>query len=276
MRDSGLISTAPNCAKSTTGTLGSARDRRRGAAARVSIPLTCAFTSSWVMRPLTPVPLILPRSAPSSRANLRTDGLAYALENAARRCAARARARGAAVSRARPAGAAAAARRWRRPARRVRRGAALQAQALGGGAAGGGRGAAARRRRAASPARPARAAGSASLPTPCRPVLSLTCAIRPAAGAGTSIAAFSVSMVISGVSFSICWPSLTSTSMTLTSLNPPMSGTSTSIGVATSAPRPTRDWVFPDRCRRSAWPRSPSCMSILPSSASALSAAMTT
>ena len=34
------------------------------------------------MRPFGPVPLILPRSAPSSRANLRTDGLAYAVENA--------------------------------------------------------------------------------------------------------------------------------------------------------------------------------------------------
>src|ERR1700722_1192389 len=34
------------------------------------------------MRPLTPVPVTLPRSAPSSRANLRTDGLACALEKA--------------------------------------------------------------------------------------------------------------------------------------------------------------------------------------------------
>ena len=58
--------------------------------------------------------------------------------------------------------------------------------------------------------------------------------MRPAAGAGTSIAAFSVSIVINGVSFSICWPSLTSTSMTLTSLNPPMSGTNTFDGAATT------------------------------------------
>jgi len=38
-------------------------------------------------------------------------------------------------------------------------------------------------------------------------------------------------MVIKGVSFSICWPSLTRTSMTLTSLKPPMSGTDTFVGL---------------------------------------------
>ena len=90
------------------------------------------------------------------------------------------------------------------------------------------------------------------------PCLSLTCVMRPAIGAGTSIAAFSVSSVISGASLSICWPSLTMTSMTLTSLKPPMSGTRTSMGVVTAAPRPTEDWVFPGRCRRLAWRRSPS------------------
>ena len=36
------------------------------------------------------------------------------------------------------------------------------------------------------------------------PCLSLTCVMRPAMGAGTSIAAFSVSIVIKGASFSIC------------------------------------------------------------------------
>src|SRR5277367_4616758 len=56
---------------------------------------------------------------------------------------------------------------------------------------------------------------------------------RPAVGAGTSMAAFSVSSVMSGVSLSICWPSWTSTSMTLTSLNPPMSGTLTSVEFVT-------------------------------------------
>jgi hypothetical protein len=45
--------------------------------------------------------------------------------------------------------------------------------------------------------------------------------------------AFSVSRVINGASLSICCPSFTKTSMTLTSLKPPMSGTKTSIGVAT-------------------------------------------
>jgi hypothetical protein len=65
------------------------------------------------------------------------------------------------------------------------------------------------------------------------PCFSLTCVIRPAAGEGTSMAAFSVSMVINGVSLSTCCPSFTNTSMTLTSLKPPMSGTKTSIGAAT-------------------------------------------
>src|SRR5450432_3385399 len=48
----------------------------------MSRPFTYALTSSCVMRPLTPVPVTLPKSAPSSRANLRTDGLAWAREKA--------------------------------------------------------------------------------------------------------------------------------------------------------------------------------------------------
>ena len=44
MRDSGLISTAPNFAKSTSGTLGSADTGAEPAV--VSILFTCAFTSS--------------------------------------------------------------------------------------------------------------------------------------------------------------------------------------------------------------------------------------
>ncbi len=47
------------------------------------------------------------------------------------------------------------------------------------------------------------------------------------------MAAFSVSIVMSGVSLSTDWPSVTSTSMTLTSLKPPMSGTKTSMESAT-------------------------------------------
>ena len=45
-------------------------------APEVSSAFTYAFTSSWVMRDFGPLPEILPRSAPSSRANLRTEGLA--------------------------------------------------------------------------------------------------------------------------------------------------------------------------------------------------------
>ena len=65
------------------------------------------------------------------------------------------------------------------------------------------------------------------------PTLSLTSATRPAVGDGTSMDAFSVSSVMSGVSFSICWPLFTRTSITSTFLKPPMSGTETSIEFAT-------------------------------------------
>jgi hypothetical protein len=64
------------------------------------------------------------------------------------------------------------------------------------------------------------------------PRWTLSARTTPAAGAGTSIVALSVSSVISGVSTSIFWPTVTSTSMTLTSVNPPISGTVTTIGLA--------------------------------------------
>src|SRR5665213_2663813 len=56
-----------------------------------------------------------------------------------------------------------------------------------------------------------------------------TLSITPAAVEGTSIAAFSVSSVTNGASVSMTSPGLTSTSMTVTSLKSPMSGTRTSI-----------------------------------------------
>src|SRR5205814_1160102 len=82
MRDSGSTAVGPNCAKSTAGTAGSA-----GHTVSVppppppSAPLTNALTSSWVMRSLKPCPVTRPRSTPSSRANWRTEGPAWAREN---------------------------------------------------------------------------------------------------------------------------------------------------------------------------------------------------
>src|SRR5450830_1873149 len=85
MRDSGFDSTGPNLAKSTCGHSGRSKTKQpaggagAGGGAWVITPLTNACTSSWVMRPLGPDPCTLDRSAPSSRANLRTEGLACGL-----------------------------------------------------------------------------------------------------------------------------------------------------------------------------------------------------
>jgi hypothetical protein len=57
------------------------------------------------------------------------------------------------------------------------------------------------------------------------PFFTATDFTRPAAEAGTSIVAFSVSIVIKGVSSATVSPGFTSTSMTSTSLKSPMSGT---------------------------------------------------
>src|SRR5258708_35732272 len=67
------------------------------AADPINIRFTYAFTSSCVMRSLGPVPAMRLRSAPTSRANLRTDGLAYAFEKPASSIGGIARAAGAAT-----------------------------------------------------------------------------------------------------------------------------------------------------------------------------------
>src|ERR1700722_6492519 len=105
IRDNGLTSTAPNREKSTCATLGSPEPAAAGAACggAVKIRFTYAFTSSWVMRPLGPVPVMRLRSAPTSRANLRTDGLAYAFEKPASSIGGIALAAGAATGAARAA-----------------------------------------------------------------------------------------------------------------------------------------------------------------------------
>ena len=78
MRVSGRRSIGPKAAKSTLGTAGSAASPGRAGA--VSSCLTYAFTSSAVIRPLRPVPVMRARSTPSSRAKRRTDGPACARE----------------------------------------------------------------------------------------------------------------------------------------------------------------------------------------------------
>src|ERR1700719_3463949 len=173
------------------------------------------------MRPLTPVPTTLPRSAPSSRANLRTDGLAWALEKARSSISGRASrgalsalgaAGGARVGAAAdvapgpaldaapdaargagafPAGGAAAAAALSA----VGAGAFAEACAAAGVEAVAGAGAAGLSAGAA-----AEAGSSNRIKEPSdtlSPVLSLTCAILPATVDGTSMAAFSVSIVTS-------------------------------------------------------------------------------
>jgi len=94
MRDSGFVSTGPNFAKSTSGQAGklngSAPPRGAarceagpGAPPCAMTPLTKACTSSCSTRPFGPLPRTWARSTPSSRANLRTDGLACAFVAAA-------------------------------------------------------------------------------------------------------------------------------------------------------------------------------------------------
>src|SRR6476659_6439337 len=84
MRDSGFVSMGPNFAKSTFGhgnrsmpdgaPVAGAAAFDAGAAPAAPY----ASTSAFRMRPLSPLPLMLPRSTPRSRASLRTPGLAYA------------------------------------------------------------------------------------------------------------------------------------------------------------------------------------------------------
>src|SRR5687768_8228293 len=85
MRERGFDSTGPNLAKSTSGHAGKLNGSAApalaatGAGAFAKAPLTKACTSECRIRPLGPLPCTRPRSTPSSRANLRTEGLAWGL-----------------------------------------------------------------------------------------------------------------------------------------------------------------------------------------------------
>src|ERR1700733_13956663 len=223
MRVSGLVSTVPKAAKSTTGTLGSPRPPcTPGAGARpppLRAFLTKPLTSSSVMRDLKPVPVTRDRSTPSSRAKRRTEGLACAAENPLSLTAANVAPLGAAtagVGAAAGAGAAAGV------------GAGAGGAALAGAASGAGAGDTAAGAASAAPSSTFTVATTSpgdTVPPFVATILSMT----PATVDGTSMVAFSVSSVTSGPSTSMASPGLTSTAMTATSLKLPMSGTRTSM-----------------------------------------------
>src|SRR6266581_3019026 len=217
MRDSGFAATGPNFAKSTCGHSGRSRKSPpRAATATAGAPLITPFTNSWtsacVMRPFGPEPLTRTSSTPSSRANLRTEGLACGsvpeggadvLDMLSVRPAAGAAGVGAGTAASTGAGFAAGAS-W----------------GFGAGFAG--------------------AAGALSISSrmrtglPCEtlsPVLTRNSFTTPAAGDGISIVALSDSTVINDCSGCTASPGLTSTSITSTFLKSPMSGTKTSLGV---------------------------------------------
>ena len=92
IRESSFTSTAPNLVKSTFGHGKRSKPPPKeaaGAAALFSAPPFCItpftkdLTSSFTIRPLAPLPLTKPKSTPSSRASLRTEGPACALIKAA-------------------------------------------------------------------------------------------------------------------------------------------------------------------------------------------------
>src|SRR5471030_2243306 len=219
MRDSGSSSVGPNLLKSTDGhgsTLMPPPDAPAGAAVGAAVaplitPLTKFCTSTWVMRPFGPVPGTLPRSTPSSRANLRIDGEA---------CASLPVTTEPADTGAAAAGAAAAA--------------ATGADATAAGAAdAAAAGAAAATGAAAPPVAVTTSSGEPSCTL--SPTLTLMAVTTPAWLDGISMLALSDSTVISDWSTLIVSPTLTISSMTSTSLKSPMSGTLTSTGPLAAA-----------------------------------------
>src|SRR5438034_3734950 len=218
IRDRGLVSTGPNFAKSTCGHSGRSRTSppRATTAATAGAPLITPFTNSWtsacVMRPFGPEPLTRMRSTPSSRANLRTEGLACGV------------APGPSADVLEIGSV--------RPTETVAGAGAGTAASTGAGFAVG-----------ASWGFEAGFAGATEAPSvssririglPCEtlsPVLTRNSFTTPAAGDGISIVALSDSTVISDCSGCTASPRLTRTSITSTFLKSPMSGTKTSLAV---------------------------------------------
>ena len=247
MRVSGWTSISPNLAKSTTGVFGSAGAAAGPAARPVRIALTNALTSSCRMRSLSPLPLTCARSTPSSRASLRTDGLACALEKPASSmdgsragtCAA-----GFAAGALAAAGAAGAA--CSGPCFCAAAGSSAWSAGTSESA-----GVITTVSLTSSVIWPMTSPLETLSPTP-TVILSMT----PFSGDGTSIDALSVSSVTSPSSRSTVSPLPTSTSITSTSAKSPRSGTVMSIVFVTIAPRVTAipDPGDPDRHRISRWP----------------------
>jgi hypothetical protein len=188
--------------------------------------ITClvkAAMSSCVMRPLGPVPLTSSSGTPSSRANLRTEGLAWGRPAAGVPgwCA------GTATETVAAAGAASRCK-----------GRQLPGQTGAAAATGAGAGAAA--------LAPSSTATRSPMLT-VSPILTLSSLSTPAAGEGISMEALSDSTVNSDCSSLMVSPGLTSISITATSLKSPMSGTRTSMragGAAARAPVPQeRRWA---------------------------------
>ncbi len=200
--------------------------------------MTKAWTSSLRIRPLEPVPSIRPRSAPSSRANLRTDGLAWALENAASSMGAPApgaSAGGDAGVLETGSDALSAAGGFFSAPASLSAGASPSAGALSSASASAARRAPRlspghRRRRRSPPAdSPADSIVQTRDPSETlSPTETLTSATFPERGDGTSMLALSLSSVISGSFSCTSSPAETLTSMISTSLKSPISGTRTS------------------------------------------------
>ena len=255
MRASGLVSISPYLAKSTLGqgirSSAAPPPRAPSPDGAVSVALTNCSTSLRKILPLRPVPLTRCRSAPSSRANLRTDGLACGL------CS-----KSAAPSLGNSRGiiAVPAAPPFTAGSRGVVTGAA-RCSAFSGcdspscagtavdGAAGS-RGAAA----IAKPSPPSAAAcgfastSSTTIGEPSEtlsPSSTLSSLTIPSDGDGTSVVALSDSMVMSDCSARTSSPGLTIISMTSTSLKSPMSGSLTSTRVPMICVTPSPDLVSP-------------------------------
>src|SRR5512138_1091709 len=217
MRESGFVSTGPNLAKSTSGQAG----RLNGSAPPPfavtgavfeRAPLTNACTSVCRMRLLGPLPWTWCRSTPSSRANLRTEGLACGLAPISS---------WGALGTGRGAGAGAAARAL---------GAGLEGACAGADVAEGALAAA-----AGAPSAVAERTRMGEPLDTLSPTLIFSSRTTPWEGDGISIVALSDSSVMSDCSFATASPGLTSTSMTSTSLKSPMSGTGTVVEVPSPA-----------------------------------------
>ncbi len=175
---------------------------------------TKALTSSSRMRPFSPLPRTLPRFTPSSRANLRTEGLACAAPKLCSSIGGKPPRAAGAMTCCTPCGAA---------------GRAACAAGLLGAAAGADLAGAAAA--AAWPLTVTTTDPGDTLP----PLATCTFSTTPLAVDGTSMVALSVSSVTSGVSKSTVSPGFTSTSMTPTESKLPMSGTLTSMELGAAA-----------------------------------------